>query len=123
MSEQIPEPVKQDDSSWQWVIIELAGHQKVVGRYFDLGVLHRVDIPDEEKGFLRTIAVGDKFIFRLNYVDEATARRMATQVDMPVPIAFSMEMELQRRLQKLPMGDVLEGRPEDWQDEEYADQV
>lgn len=126
MTEQqkLPDPIGVKDNEFAWVIMELSGHRKIAGRYFDLGTTRRVDIPlGMHEDFLRTVEVGEKFIYMTHYVDEATARAEAARMDIPLPIAFSVEVEMQRRVQKLASGGVViddeEHDPDDWQDEDY----
>jgi hypothetical protein len=64
----------------QWCLIELFGHQKIVGRVSEAtlagGAFLRIDVPavDENKAFTRFYGPGA--IYSINPIDEALAMRM-----------------------------------------------
>ncbi len=85
-----PDPPQQDAELKSWALVELFGHQRIVGflsqQTFGSGVLFRVDVPDlmkEEKvarsGFTRYF--GLSAIYSITPVDEATVRELLPTID------------------------------------------
>src|SRR5580693_3277852 len=83
-----PEPESPDLKAW--ALVELFGHQKIVGylsqQTFGTGVLFRVDVPDllkegkvSRKGFTRYF--GLSAIYSITPVDEQTVRQLLPQID------------------------------------------
>ncbi len=91
-SEQQP----QSDELKSWALVELFGHQRIVGflsqQTFGTGVLFRVDVPDltkEQDGSLSKVVVRRGFtryfglsaIYSITPVDEATVRTLLPMID------------------------------------------
>jgi len=83
-----PEPESQELKSW--ALVELFGHQRIVGylsqQTFGTGVLFRVDVPDLLKdgkktrdGFTRYF--GLSAIYSITPIDEATVRALLPSID------------------------------------------
>ncbi len=81
---------KSDPDLKAWALVELFGHQRIVGylttQNFGTGVLFRVDVPDLLKdgkvvrnGFTRYFGIGS--IYSVTPVDEATVRHLLPQID------------------------------------------
>jgi len=78
------------DAIKDWALVELFGHQRIVGylsqQTFPSGVLFRVDVPDlkkdgkvERKGFTRYF--GLSAIYSITPVDEQTVRELLPMID------------------------------------------
>lgn len=108
-----------------WVIIELMGHDRTAGRYSFENGLHRVDVPQDDCGFV-TEMIGSSAIFRLRFVDEDAARLAARSI-RPQPInPWELRKEMLRLTEPLTPGETLEGKrvgdgPEDYDDESEYD--
>jgi hypothetical protein len=79
-----------DDEINSWALVELFGHQRIVGYFsqqtFPSGVLFRVDVPDltkdgktVRKGFTRYFGLGA--IYSITPVDEQTVRELLPTID------------------------------------------
>jgi len=79
-----------DDQIKSWALVELFGHQRIVGycsqQAFPSGVLFRVDVPDltkdgkvARKGFTRYFGLGA--IYSITPVDEQTVRELLPSID------------------------------------------
>lgn len=82
--EKAPEELK------AWALVELFGHQRIVGylsqQTFGSSVLFRVDVPDllkdgkiERKGFTRYFGVAS--IYSITPIDEDSVRKMLPSID------------------------------------------
>jgi hypothetical protein len=87
VAEEVPPPPSELKD---WALVELFGHQKIVGylsqQAFGTGVLFRVDVPDllkdskvVRKGFTRYF--GLSAIYSITPVDEATVRALLPSID------------------------------------------
>ena len=88
----LPQPEKQDDGDQlkSWALVELCGHQRIVGflsqQTFGTGVLFRVDVPDLVKdgkvvrvGFTRYF--GLSAIYSITPVSEEVVRQLLPNID------------------------------------------
>lgn len=114
----------------EWVILEAMGHRTTAGRYSFENGLHRVDVPDvspeaEPGAFVSTQRFGGEAIYCITTVDEATARKIARECQVPDAIPFDLRRELRKlagpgeQLQLLPR-DAPIVEPEDEDDEGYG---
>jgi len=83
-------PKPESDNLKSWALVELFGHQRIVGflsqQTFGTGVLLRVDVPDltkdskvVRKGFTRYF--GLSAIYSITPVDEATVKELLPMID------------------------------------------
>jgi hypothetical protein len=86
----VESPPVEDPALKSWALVELFGHQRIVGylsqQTFGTGVLFRVDVPDLLKdgkklrdGFTRYF--GLSAIYSITPVDEATVRALLPSID------------------------------------------
>ena len=87
----IEPPAKEADPKLDgWALVELYGHQRIVGKVteqtFGTGVLFRVDVPDlikgktvERKGFTRYFGLGA--IYSITPIDEQMVRDLLPTID------------------------------------------
>jgi len=80
----------QEDQLKSWALVELFGHQRIVGflsqQTFGTGVLFRIDVPDlikngetARKGFTRYF--GLSAIYSITPIDEQTVRELLPSID------------------------------------------
>lgn len=89
------EPPAETPELKDWALVELFGHQRIVGwcsqQTFPSGVLFRVDVPDlmkdgkvTRKGFTRYFGLGA--IYSITPIDEPMVRQLLPSIDgAPVP--------------------------------------
>jgi hypothetical protein len=86
----LPSPEESGPELKNWALVELFGHQRIVGfltqQTFGTGVLFRVDVPDlkkEEKvlrkGFTRYFGLSS--IYSITPIDEQTVRELLPSID------------------------------------------
>jgi hypothetical protein len=84
------EPPPEQEKLKAWALVELFGHQRIVGyvseQTFGTGVLFRVDVPDlmkegkvARKGFTRYFGLGS--IYSITPVDEQTVKQLLPTID------------------------------------------
>jgi uncharacterized protein (DUF362 family) len=84
-----------------WALVELFGHQRVAGKVIEAeiggGHLIRIEIPAVKGREPMTKYYNVKAVYGITPVDEATARRMAEDIN-PAPVnEWSMDREIDRR--------------------------
>jgi hypothetical protein len=89
----------------QWAVVEIMGHQSVVGRCSEEQIagatLLRVDVPDGES--FTTQYVGGGSIYRLRVVSEEVGRRLsANRRDHVPPFAWELEKPAPALLPRAP---------------------
>jgi hypothetical protein len=104
--EKKPDETKADATKGfeQWCVIEMMGHQSVVGRCSEEQVagatLLRVDVPDGDS--FTTQYLGGGSIFRIRIVSEDVARRLAaTRRDHTPPFVWELSPNT---LTQIPVG-------------------
>jgi hypothetical protein len=86
----LPSPEEPKPELANWALVELFGHQRIVGyltqQTFGTGVLFRVDVPDLKKddkvvrkGFTRYF--GLSAIYSITPIDEQTVRELLPSID------------------------------------------
>lgn len=110
-TEVIPsEPPASQPELKDWALVELFGHQRIVGwvsqQTFPSGVLFRVDVPDLLKGgkvirpgFTRYFGLGA--IYSITPLDEATVRAMLPSID-GTPAARPLQLRTYDRSEESP---------------------
>lgn len=93
----------------QWAVVEIMGHQSVVGRCTEEQVagatLLRVDVPDGES--FTTQYVGGSSIYRLRVVSEEVARKLsASRRDNVPPFAWQLQHVAPSALPSSPYDDM-----------------
>ena len=91
-----------------WALVELFGHNRVAGKVTEAemggGNLIRVDVPAVKDREALTKYYNVKAIYAMTPVDEATARRMAQDIDAAPVNSYSIDREIERR-KKLGSGE------------------
>jgi hypothetical protein len=84
-----------------WALVELFGHNRVAGKVTEAemggGALIRVDVPAVKDREPLTKYYNVKAIYAMTPVDEATARRMAQDIDAAPINSYSIDREIERR--------------------------
>lgn len=84
-----------------WALVELFGHQRIAGKVIEAeiggGHLIRVEVPAVKGRSPLTKYYNVKAIYGISPVDEATARRMAEDINAAPISEFSIDREIERR--------------------------
>ena len=91
-----------------WALVELFGHQRIAGKVtqaeFGSGELIRVDVPAAKDRAPLTKFYNVKAIYGITPVDEATAARMAADINAAPVSEWSLDREVERKARQLGSG-------------------
>lgn len=75
----------EDNKFDEWAIVELFGHQRIVGRVTpsQIGEMLRVDVPGDNDTILYTRIINPKAIYAINPVSEEVAKTIAKEYAQP----------------------------------------
>ena len=75
----------EDNKFDEWAIVELFGHQRIVGRVTPapIGDMLRVDVPGDNDTILYTRIINPKAIYAINPVSEEVAKTIAKKYVQP----------------------------------------
>ena len=101
-----------DDQKKTWALVELFGHNRVAGEIMEAemggGSLIRIDIPGNGTRDPLTKLYNVKAIYGITFVDEATARTMADNIETAPVSAYSLENAVRMRMKQLQSGEEVE---------------